>query len=149
MSYLSESHFIPSTSSKIFPFMADPKNMSQLLASHLQVRLVSGARELKKDSEYLFQFKELGVSYFMRFVVSHLNHGVEMTYEQKEGFFQTWKHTQIFASQKGGILVHDILNYEAPMGLVGSVINDIYLKRKIKKILTSRFKVVEDFLEKS
>ncbi|NBI28201.1 SRPBCC family protein [Chengkuizengella marina] len=58
--------------------------------------------------------------------------------EQVSGAFKRFKHTHKFISYQGGTHMIDIFDYTAPFGLVGKLADIIFLKRYMRKFLTTR-----------
>ena len=62
---------------------------------------------------------------------------------QLKGPYQRWWHLHTFESADGGVLMHDRVEYELPLGILGELAHDIFVRRRLKRIFDYRFATLE------
>ena len=75
-------------------------------------------------------------------------HPIFFVDEQRKGPYVMWHHQHHFEAVEGGVMMTDIVNYEAPLGILGDVMNKLVIKKKIKSIFDYRTKKLESLFGK-
>lgn len=75
--------------------------------------------------------------------ITHVNAPHFFVDEQRKGPYKMWHHQHHFKSVEGGVLMTDIVNYEAPLGPVGDLMNNLVIRKKIQGIFDYRTKKLE------
>lgn len=63
--------------------------------------------------------------------------------EQRVGPYTMWHHQHFLEETKDGILMTDIVTYKPPFGILGSIANSLFIKKKLKSIFDYRFVALE------
>lgn len=80
--------------------------------------------------------------------VTEITQVVEGNYfvdEQRFGPYKFWHHQHLFNEVENGMEVQDIVNYAIPFGILGRLINSLFIKSRLDKIFQYR----KDYLESS
>jgi ligand-binding SRPBCC domain-containing protein len=64
--------------------------------------------------------------------------------EQRVGPYRMWHHQHFISQVKNGTLMTDIVSYQPPFGIIGSVANRIMISRKLNEIFDYRTGVLSD-----
>jgi ligand-binding SRPBCC domain-containing protein len=67
--------------------------------------------------------------------------------EQIEGDFKMMKHEHYFKPCDNGTIMIDLFHFESPYGTVGKIVNSVYLKGYMKKLLEKRISVIKEYAE--
>ncbi len=67
--------------------------------------------------------------------------------EMIQGDFKSFKHEHHFKSIVNGTIMIDLVEFESPYGTVGEILNRIYLKNYLKKLLIKRNEVIKEYAE--
>ena len=67
---------------------------------------------------------------------------------QKKGPYKIWEHTHFFKQVNGGVIMTDVVNYKLPLGLIGRLMNTLFIRKKIENIFSFRKKVLENMFNK-
>ena len=66
----------------------------------------------------------------------------ELIYSQESGWFRSWRHAITLAEHSDGVnpttLVSDSIDYRLPLGMLGTLADDLFLKRDLQRILRRR-----------
>ena len=71
----------------------------------------------------------------------------KFTDELKNGDLKSMKHEHYFKQVDNGTLMIDIFNFEAPYGSLGKLLNSLFLKKYLHKLLEQRNHVIKDYAE--
>ena len=58
--------------------------------------------------------------------------------EQRAGPFKLWHHQHKLKQIEGGVLMTDIVTYEPPLGLLGSIANSFLIRKQVEQIFDYR-----------
>ena len=67
--------------------------------------------------------------------------------EMIQGDFTRFKHEHHFKTINNGTLMIDMVEFETPFGALGYLVNKIYLKNYLQKLLIKRNDVIKDYAE--
>ena len=72
---------------------------------------------------------------------------LRFTDEMIQGDFKSFKHEHHFKLVENGTLMIDKLEFESPYGKVGNLINKLFLKDYLQKLLMNRNAVIKEYAE--
>lgn len=64
------------------------------------------------------------------------------------GVFKSFKHQHIFKEEKNKTIMIDKFYFQAPYGVIGSLVNVLVLKKYMRKLLVRRASVLKQYAEK-
>lgn len=67
----------------------------------------------------------------------------------QKGAFASMRHEHHFEETNDGTLMTDIFEYEVPLGWLGKIFNQVYLRRYMTQLLTSRNTCIKELAEKN
>lgn len=67
--------------------------------------------------------------------------------EMEQGAFQEFKHEHHFSVLNGETQMIDVFTYKSPFGVFGSLVDKLFLKKYMTKLLTQRNRIVKEFAE--
>lgn len=79
--------------------------------------------------------------------VTEITHVSDKTYfvdEQRVGPYRIWHHEHHIQQIDSGVLMRDIVTYQPPMGVLGSVANVLFIRRQLNQIFNYRRKVLNN-----
>ena len=68
---------------------------------------------------------------------------------QNRGPFGAWSHTHSFAAEADGTRVNDRVEYEPPLGLIGKLIDPIFVRPSLAFLFNYRKKKTREHLERN
>jgi len=68
--------------------------------------------------------------------------------EQRFGPYKLWHHQHHFKAIEGGVEMTDIIHYKNPMWFLGTLANELFVKKQLQGIFDFRFKKVEEMFGK-
>lgn len=67
--------------------------------------------------------------------------------EMIKGDFKSFRHEHHFKPVENGTIVIDKIDFETPYGSIGKIVNSLFLKSYIEKLLIKRNAVIKDYAE--
>ena len=136
MAYIQLSSMIPQKREIVFDYITDMNKYISLLPSDISLSLVTPAPKMKIGVEYEFQIKRFG---FSRSWTTKID-----VYKKNEYFvecetsfvFQNWRHEcQLQDHGDQNTLMVNHIEYTVGYGLFGKLVDDIWLRKDIKRIV--------------
>ena len=72
--------------------------------------------------------------------VEHLDNFIDF---QNKGPYKIWHHYHEFVKNEDGVLMKDVVDYELPLGFLGEIAHNLFVKKKIESIFDYRKEVLE------
>ena len=67
--------------------------------------------------------------------------------EMIKGDFKSFRHQHHFKKTNNGTIMIDLLEFETPYGVLGKLINRLFLKNYIEKLLVKRNQLIREYSE--
>ncbi|MFD2909407.1 cell division protein [Flavobacterium ardleyense] len=67
--------------------------------------------------------------------------------EMQQGIFKAFKHEHHFSEINGTTTMIDIFDYKSPLGILGKLADELFLKKYMTDLLIERNRIVKDFAE--
>ena len=86
-----------------------------------------------------WEAKHFGIEQQLTSKITEFESPNRFTDEQVKGAFKSFKHEHVFISEeKGKTLMIDIFEFQSPYGTFGKLANQLFLKRYMTNLLTTR-----------
>ena len=148
--YLVREQIIPVSRKKIWDYFCDPQNLNAITPPDMNFEILQGA----DSNMYLGQLIEYRVE-FVRGIrsrwlteIAHVRDGEYFVDEQRVGPYRFWYHEHGFQETPSGTKMTDRVTYVAPFGVLGDLVNAIWIRKRLEQIFDfRRQKIVELFGE--
>jgi ligand-binding SRPBCC domain-containing protein len=70
--------------------------------------------------------------------ITHIKENEYFVDEQRLGPYKIWHHEHFIEPIEGGVLMKDLITYVPPFGFLGTIANQIMIKKQIKRIFEYR-----------
>jgi ligand-binding SRPBCC domain-containing protein len=127
-------------------FFSAPQNLNEITPSDMQFEILTTeiprmyAGQLMQYNVTPFPFVKMG----WVTEITHVEDRKLFVDEQRFGPYSFWHHQHHFEEVDGGVKMTDILHYRLPLGIVGKLVNALFIARKIRGIFEFRFEVLEN-----
>jgi ligand-binding SRPBCC domain-containing protein len=130
---------------EVWNFIRKPEGLITITPPEKKLKLCSTSdSEIKNGSVIEYELKILPfLKLFWRSQISEVIIGKEFTDIQLKGPFSYWKHRHIISESGNGTEMHDILEYQIPLGIIGKAVNAIFVSSEIKKLFLHRKKALD------
>lgn len=91
--------------------------------------------------------KHFGVYHTLTSKITEFNPPDLFVDEMVSGIFKSFKHDHHFKDAANGTLMTDVFDYKSPFGLLGKLVDQLFLKNDMTKFLAERNRVIKAFAE--
>ena len=91
-----------------------------------------------------YEIRLFGVPMKWRTLIDVFDREVRFVDLQLRGPYKMWRHTHTFEDVEGGTLVRDRVEYELPLGPLGSIAHTIFVKRQLQTIFDYRAQAMRE-----
>ena len=141
MAYIQFSSIIPQKRDMIFNYITDMNKYITLLPNDICLSLVTAAPKMKVGVEYEFQIKRFGFSRSWTTKIDAYKKNEYFTESEISFVFQSWRHEcrlQDHGDQSTLMINH--IEYTVGYGLIGKLVDDMWLRKDIKRIINCAHK---------
>jgi len=85
-----------------------------------------------------------GIRLYWMTEITHVKDGVYFVDEQRFGPYSLWHHQHHFKETNKGIEMTDIVHYKVPLGILGDLANNLFVKRQLEGIFQYRTRKVDE-----
>ena len=140
--------FIAAPADRVFDLSRSIEVHKKSLA-HTNEQAVAGTTSglIKQDETVTWKAKHLGKMRVLKVKISSMKIAESFTDEMVSGDFKNMKHEHHFKPIQNGTLMIDLFSFESPYGAAGKLVNYIFLKRYLRKLLERRNQAIKEFAE--
>jgi len=133
-------------------FFSSPINLAEITPKNMGFVVVSDSHgnEIVEDMiiEYLVS-PILRIPLRWKTRITQVEKYVSFTDFQVKGPYKYWNHFHEFIPNESGVLMKDTVDYELPLGILGTIAHSIFVKRKLASIFNYRYRVLEELFNKT
>ncbi|MFE7223877.1 SRPBCC family protein [Nocardioides sp. NPDC057577] len=93
---------------------------------------------MRRGDSVTWRARHFGIPFTMTSVISQYDAPHRFVDEQRSGPFRRWWHEHRFEPAAGGTLMTDVVEFEAPAGSIGRLVNLVVLTRYMTTLLERR-----------
>lgn len=140
--------FIAAPAERVFDLSRSIDVHKKSLA-HTNEQAVAGTTGglIKQDETVTWKAKHLGKVRVLKVKISSMKIPESFTDEMVSGDFKDMKHEHHFKPIQNGTLMIDLFTFESPYGAAGKLVNYVFLKRYLRKLLERRNQAIKEFAE--
>lgn len=144
---------IPLPRAEVFPFFADARNLERITPPWLDFRIVTpGDIAMAPGTLIDYRLALFGVPFSWRTRIEAFEPGVSFVDRQLRGPYRLWHHLHVFedavdpATGGPATRMTDRVDYELPMGPLGSVAHAAFVRHALGRIFDHRREVIARLL---
>ncbi len=124
-------------------------DLHQISTAQTNEKAIAGKTEglIELGDWVTWQAKHLGINQKLSVKITAFEAPLYFVDEMTKGAFQSFKHEHIFEAIQKGTLMTDRFDFEAPFGLLGQLVNKLFLTQYMTKFLRQRNHVIKAFAE--
>lgn len=148
---LKTKQFLPINLQHAWDFFSSPKNLAVITPKRLNFEILSGSEVEKMFQGQIIQYKITVlpmVRMFWETEITEVHELHSFTDTQRKGPYARWIHKHTFKEVNGGVEMIDELEYALPLGMLGRLVNHLFVEAEVKSIFDYRFKVLEKHFKK-
>jgi ligand-binding SRPBCC domain-containing protein len=138
--------FVAAPRSQVFAFFSDPQNLARITPPSLGFEIVEApSRPLRAGDRIHYRIRLLGL---LRVPwISKITAWREGTYfvdEQERGPYRSWRHEHALHAAGRGVLMIDRVEYDLPLGTVGRLFGERWVRRNLREIFDYRAHAIRE-----
>lgn len=94
-----------------------------------------------------WEAKHLGVTQRLTSLITGFNKPFYFKDEQIKGIFKSIVHHHYFEEKGNAVIMKDVFIFQSPFGILGKLVNVLFLKRYMSKLLIERNRVIKEYAE--
>lgn len=147
MGHVQTSRVIPASRQEIYEFLSDLQNVPEQLGGRIEVEFPRTPPRVRPQAEFEVLMTRFHVAVRVVARIEEAVPGERISYRQLSGFFKEWSHLMLFGEHGDRqTVLTDIVDFTLPGGLIGSLVDDLYARADIARLLEFRsLKIVEHF----
>lgn len=131
-------------------FFSSPNNLEKISPKEMKFRILSDIDDTEIFEGMIIDYKVsplLNISLNWQTKITHVDYGRSFTDFQQKGPYKMWNHFHEFIENEQGVLMKDTVDYQLPLGFLGTMMHSLVVKRKLKHIFDFRFRVLEEYFK--
>ncbi|AZQ43740.1 SRPBCC family protein [Nonlabens ponticola] len=116
---------------------------------HTNEKAIAGRTSglVQQGETVTWQAKHLGITQKLTSKIIAVQPHHYFADEMKSGAFKRFKHEHFFETSSNGCIMRDIFDYDSPLGILGSLVDAIFLKKYMTDLLKRRNQLLKEFAE--
>ena len=134
---------------EVFDFFKSPENLSKLTPSRLNFKILTPTPIKMKNGQLIdYTIKILGFRVHWRTMITSYLEPHEFIDQQLIGPYSMWHHKHEFEDRGEYVEIIDTVNYIVPFGIIGRLVNYLFIRSDLNKIFKYRKNVIEKYFRK-
>jgi ligand-binding SRPBCC domain-containing protein len=139
---------IKSDIQSVWNFISSPSNLTLITPGSMQFEVISDENDLgKMYAGQIIEYYVSPVANIRMHWVTEITHVIENKYfvdEQRMGPYRFWHHQHFLKMVAGGVEMTDIVHYKAPLGFLGDLANELFIRKRLKSIFDYRYGKIDE-----
>lgn len=138
---------LPISINEAWEFLSSPSNLAKITPTYMGFEITSGFKGEKMYAGQVISYIVKPVAGIpMRWVteITHVNEPNYFVDEQRSGPYTFWHHKHFLKEIPGGVEMRDLIHYALPLGPLGWVANNLFVKKQLQDIFLYRKMVLEE-----
>lgn len=131
---------------EVWNFFSNPVNLKAITPGYMNFIITSAELPAQIYTGQLITYKVsplLGIPLNWETEITDVEPLKLFVDNQRKGPYKLWRHTHLFEQKGDKVLMTDIVEYELPMGFIGTLGHRLWVKAQLQRILDFRFNKVE------
>lgn len=142
---LEQIHVVPKPRSEVFAFFADAHNLERLTPRFLGFQILTpDPIEMKTGTIIDYSLRLLGVSLHWKTLIELFDPDRSFVDVQLKGPYRYWRHLHEFVEVDEGTRVRDVVDYELPLGILGTAARALFVRDMLERIFDYRQKAITE-----
>lgn len=142
---LERTQLIPRPMGDVFDFFSKAENLERLTPSWLGFQILTPLPIVMREGALIdYRIRLMGVPMKWKTRIDVWEPGKRFVDRQLEGPYSLWRHLHEFEEVPEGVRMKDVVDYDLPLGPLGSIAHVAFVKRQLTTIFDFRYQVVEE-----
>lgn len=143
---LKRNQLIPANPDRVWEFISTPANLKKITPGYMGFEITSSDLPETMYPGMIISYKVSPLFGLMMDWVTEITHIEEKRFfvdEQRIGPYKLWHHQHHLSPVEAGVEMTDIVTYQLPFGLLGTAVNKLLVRRKLREIFDYRKTALE------
>ena len=130
----------------VWAFISSPANLKEITPDYMGFDITSSEIPDKMYPGMIISYEVRPIFGIKTTWVTEITHVRELGYfvdEQRVGPYSIWHHQHIIEPIPDGVLMRDIVSYQPPLGVLGAIANQLFIRAKLNEIFEYRTTALE------
>ena len=147
--HLERSLFIPRPREEVFSFFADAGNLERITPGFLFFHILTPRPiDMKVGTLIDYRLRLFGVPFHWQTLIEAFDPVSSFTDIQITGPYRRWHHRHDFIDASGGTTMRDRVEYELPLGPMGTIARSLFVRRALDRIFDHRNATITEIFGK-
>lgn len=134
---------VPAPRTEVFAFFSAAENLERLTPDFLNFQVLTASPIVMQEGALIeYQLKLGGLPMHWLTEIALWEPGERFIDIQRKGPYRSWEHLHEFRDVAGGTEMRDSVEYELPLGALGSVAHALFVRRTLERIFDFRARSV-------
>ena len=145
---LESTQLIEKPAEEVFNFFSKPENLSVITPSKLGfIILTPTPIEMGVGRLIDYKIYLLGIPIHWRTLITDYKPPHMFVDQQVKGPYKMWHHTHTFNKVKNGVEIKDRIVYSIPFGILGRILNFLWIRKDLENIFAHRKKIINKLFD--
>jgi ligand-binding SRPBCC domain-containing protein len=146
---LEYNQLLPINRIECWKFFSDAKNLQKITPPEMNFEIKTELPpEIYPGQIIIYQIKLFpGIKIKWVTEITHIKEENYFVDEQRSGPYKFWHHQHFFKEVDGGMMIKDIVHYSIPLGILGRIMNKLFIHRKLGNIFKFRKEYLNDMFK--
>ena len=130
---------------EVWEFISSPENLKEITPDYMGFDITSKDLPEKMHAGMIIRYvvkPMLGIKTTWVTEITQVEKRRFFVDEQRVGPYKIWHHQHHIEAIEGGVLMKDIVSYKPPFGILGSIVNLFFIRKKLKEIFDYRAEAI-------
>ena len=146
-----QSQKVPAPIEQVWDFISSPANLKHITPPYMGFDVMTPNLPEKMYEGMIIRYNVSPLAGIKMEWVTEITHIKDLEFfvdMQQKGPYKFWHHQHHLKEIDGGVLMHDIVNYEPPYYFIGQIANKIIINKKLNEIFDFRRNKMEEVFGK-
>jgi ligand-binding SRPBCC domain-containing protein len=137
---LKYSQKLPISLNEAWDFLSSPNNLELITPKSMDFNITDWDRKKAYPGQIIrYTVKPiLGIKINWVTEITHVRAKEYFVDEQRFGPYSFWHHKHFIKEIEGGVIMEDVIHYKPPFGLIGVLLNFLFINSKLNSIFKHR-----------
>ena len=137
---LKYSQKLPISLNEAWDFLSSPNNLELITPKSMDFNITDWDRKKAYQGQIIqYTVKPiLGIKINWVTEITHVRDKEYFVDEQRFGPYTFWHHKHFIKEIEGGVIMEDVIHYKPPFGLIGVLLNFLFINSKLNSIFKHR-----------
>lgn len=124
-------------------------DLHKISTEHTNEEAIAGKTSglIGMNESVTWRAKHFGIYQNLTSQITEFDRPKHFTDEMVKGAFKKFKHEHYFRELNDGTLMTDFFNYKSPLGILGEIVDKVFLKKYMTELLIKRNSLIKEFAE--